>query len=407
MKINELPVRVACIALWFPKPTETFVLREMQALEAIGLQLEFSALYGPLRRGLSQDMRRHSDRVRRFGLRALPALLPVLVRGLLNTRHRALFVAMIRRRGHSWERWAENLWAYACGLALAPELQRRGVRHIHATWANGPATAAYVASMVSAIPFSFSARARDLYLADGILAEKIAVAAFVRCNNKKNLDYMADRYGHRDKLHCVYNGIQFPLLATARPVPAAPYRLGAVGRLVEKKGYVHLIDACDLLLQRGVDFVLTLIGDGPLDAALRRHTAERGLSSRVRFTGFISQDQMAACYDRMDILIMPSVIDAAGDRDGIPNVLMEACTRAVPIIASDVSAIGELVIDGETGTLVPPKDAESIAAAVEALVADPARARAMATQAQERVRIQFDPEKNAFQLKSLFENHVS
>lgn len=295
----------------------------------------------------------------------------------------------------------ENLWAFVCGFSLARRLAGC-FDFIYAPWANGPATAAWTASRLTGIPFGFSAWAGDVFPPDGALADKIAAGAFVRSPCRTFLPHLQLHAGsHAHKVHVLYAVIDSHRSELARALAGPPWHLLALGRFVAKKGFDVLLRACALLRRDGFDFRLTLAGNGPQAARLQRLARSLGLQDRVTFPGFIPRDQTAQLFRGTDLFIMPSVVDRAGDRDGIPTVILEALLHGLPVIATAVGGIGEAIRDGETGCLVPPADPATLAAAVRRFAADPAAARAMAVRGREWVRQEFDSPTNARKLLDL------
>ncbi len=399
--------RVAYLPLWFPKASETFVAREVAGLWSLGLEVEVISLYGALGEPLSPELAalaRH-HRVRRLGLAALPRLLAAAARWSVSRPGaagrvwaRALGVS---RRGA--EALGEDLWGTLCGFHLADLLAASRIGHVHAPWAGGPAAAAWTAGELAGIPFSFSGRAGDIHPPDGSLAGKIAAAAFVRVNNRANVDHLRALAGPQpDKIRLVYNGLDLDDRPAARTAFAPPLRLVAVGRLVRTKGFDVLLDAARILVERGLDFRLDLVGDGPWARRLRRQARELGLEGRVGFRGFLSHDRVAELMAQADLMLAPCVVDSSGDRDGIPNVIMEALAHRLPVVASDVAGIGEVVAAGQTGFLVPQRRPDLLAQAVLEAAADPARAVALAERGRRRVLEMFHPGRNLRLLAELF-----
>ncbi|BAH73548.1 glycosyltransferase family 4 protein [Solidesulfovibrio magneticus] len=399
--------KTAYILLWYPLPSETFIFREVENAKAAGMPFCVHALYGEARKHLSPQMAAVAPTVARLGARSIPRILADMawwaVRRPIET---AAILATI-----PWRRWSclevagENVFAMCAGFSLARKFLADGIEHIHAGWANGPATAAWVASRLSGIPFSFSARAGDIYPPDGALAEKMRAAAAIHTNNKANIAHLhATAPDAAAKIRQIYNS----LTLTGRDVSPVhlepPYRLLAVGRFCRTKGFDVLIDACALLARRGFPFQLTLVGAGlPLPTALiRRRIRIHGLRARVFLPGFVSHDRMSELYAATDIFIMPSVVHPSGDRDGIPNVIMEALAHRIPVVATDVCGIPEVVEDGVTGRLVAQRDPEAIADAVMALAADRESALAMAEEGKKRVAAMFDPETNTRAILDFF-----
>jgi colanic acid/amylovoran biosynthesis glycosyltransferase len=400
------PLRVAYLLLWFPEPSQTFVLDEVNTLARLGVEISVYTLYGsrPARRlaGLAPG----AAPVSHLGLGSLAKLLRDLVR-LRRDRGPAageFLRQVLVRRWRTWETAGEALWAALAGVHLAGVLKRAGIRHLHAPWADGPATAAWVASHFSGIPFSFSARAYDLHPPDGALEEKIAAATFVRTNTRANLKYLAELApGSSAKLVNIYNGVSLaPAPRTARP-EGPPFQLLALGRLVPKKGFPVLLEACRLLLAGGLDFRLTLGGDGPERPKLQALVVQYGLQDRVALPGFIPHREVPGWLARSHLLVMPSVIAPSGDRDGIPNVVLEALSQEVPVVASAVSGLPEVILPGETGWLAPSGDHAALAEAMAAALSDPAEARRRARAGRKLVQREFDSRRNYGLLKTWFE----
>jgi glycosyltransferase involved in cell wall biosynthesis len=400
----EVP-RLAYILLWFPKPSETFIFREVETLWEMGVDLKVFTLYGRLTRHVSRAMRAADGRVERLGpagIRYLPGDLawwhrrrPGLARRLLRT--------VLLRRPRGWEKTGENAWALLCAFRLARRFLEEGIEHIHAPWASGPATAAWLASRLTGLPFSFSARAWDIYPADNLLAEKTAAAVFVRSETQHNIPYLQRLTGCEwDKLHLTYNGVTLRVPGRAPVRMRPPYRLLALGRFVGKKGYRYLVEACRCLRDDGLDIRLTLAGDGPEMGRLKRLTSRLELDGVVSFPGFVSHDRVSGLFREADVFVMPSVVHATGDRDGIPLVLMEALLHRVPAVATNVSGIPELIQDGRTGRLVPEKDRVALAAAIRDMLADRDRSLELAEHGRRLVQDRFDPQANYRRVRELF-----
>ncbi len=407
-KAAAISSRTAYILLWFPKPTETFIFREVVNLRRLGLVLRVYTLYGRQTRLLSAEMREEADTdVERFGVGALLKIVSAI--GFWCRRRPALggrlLCAALWRRRDGLEKGAENLWAYLCAFALARRFEAEGIEHIHAPWAGGPATAAWVASRLTGIPFTFTARAWDIYPPDGSIREKIRDALFVRTETRANIRHLAAYTGGRvDKFRLTYNGVPLTALAAAPVSMHPPYRLLALGRFVRKKGFDQLLYAAQLLADANVDFCLTLAGDGICRGQLQRLARRLGIADRVRFPGFVPHERVADLFLASDIFVMPCVVAPSGDRDGIPTVVLEALLHRVPVIATDISGIPELIENDVTGILVPERNPTALADAVRRLAADREFALALAERGRDRVRGQFDPERNHRHVFDLYAN---
>lgn len=397
--------RVAYVLVWFPKPSETFVFREVRALREHGLAVEVFTMYGPLRRDLSPAMRDYDGPVTRIGLRNVPRVLGDLCWWLRRSPRRTLEVlALLPRRWRSWETAGEALLAVGCAFRLARLFLARGITHIHADWANGPATAAWAASRLTGLRFTFTGRAGDIFPPDGALRLKGRDCHAIRTDVGRNVPYLvaqADVPPHKVRL--IYAALALDVQEPAAPRFCPPFRLVAVGRFVPKKGFAVLLQAVQVLRQQGLDLRLCLAGSGPLERALKQQCRDLGLDSVVEFPGFVPHDRVPEFLRGADVFVMSSVVvGEGGDRDGIPNVILEAMAHGLPVVGTDVSGIGEVVRDGETGVLVPPEDPVALAEGIARLCAEPATALALARAGQALVLERFAPERTAAALAALY-----
>jgi glycosyltransferase involved in cell wall biosynthesis len=305
------------------------------------------------------------------------------------------------------EKTIENFWAAFCAFHLAQCFLEEDIHHIHAPWACGPATAAWVASLLTKIPFSFSARAWDINPPDGAIKAKTEAASFVRCESAHNRRYMA-RFngGNADKIHVIHNPVTLKDVRRATVRMKQTCKLLAVGRLVEKKGFHHLINACGMLSGDGTAFHLKIAGDGPGKRRLKALARKRHVDRRVEFLGHIPHDRISNLMRNADIFLMPSQRAASGDIDGLPTVISEALLHSLPVIATDVAGISTLVENGKTGLLIPPKDPSAIARAVRQMAGDRTRAVEMAERGRLKTMEMYDSEKNNRALLNLIQNHA-
>jgi glycosyltransferase involved in cell wall biosynthesis len=399
--------RVAYILLWFPERTQTFILDEVNTLTALGLEVRVFTLYGAQRPARLVGLGPVRAPVVRLGLGSLPRVLQEALGARTSFGPDAwpLLRQVLCRRWRSWETAGEALWAALAGVHLARRLVEAGISQIHAPWANGPATAAWVASRLSGLPFSFTARAHDIHPPDGALREKLAAAGFVRVNTAANLAYLASLApAAASRLVLLRNGV--PLrggLKSLRRPPESPPRLLSLGRLVEKKGFPVLLQAVQLLRRQGLTVHLTLAGDGPQGPRLKRLSRSLGLDGQVSFPGFVPHDRVPRLLAGADLFVLPCRIAASGDRDGIPNAILEALAHGVPVVSTAVAGIPEVIRPGETGWLAPPGDPLALAACLREALADPAEAASRGQAGRELVRREFDSRKNYARLAELFQ----
>lgn len=398
-------MRTAYILLWFPKPTETFIFREVMNLRRFGLKLQVYSLYGPWRRDLSSEMAAAADDVERLGVRALPIMLASLLTWLLRKPATVgrLFRDALFRRWRGAEKTAENLWAFLAGFHLARRFADEDIAHIHAPWAGGPATAAWVASRLTGRPFTFTARAWDIYPPDALILDKISEAALVRCETGANVVHLRELSGaDPSKFELTYNGVPLDAKGDAVVAMTAPVRVLAIGRFVAKKGFDQLIHATRLLAERGIAVEVTFAGDGPLGDALKRQAKALGLGDRIAFPGYVSYDRVGDLFLAADMVVMPCVIAASNDRDGIPTVIIEALLHRVPVVSTAVSGIPELIENEVTGLLVGERDPQALADAMARLAGDRDLALRLAEAGRARVHERFNPETNHRRVLDLY-----
>lgn len=290
---------------------------------------------------------------------------------------------------------------------FARQMELLGVRHLHAHFANHPAAAAFVIHQLSGIAYSFTAHGADLQVDQHMLREKVRDAKFVASISTDNRRLIEQVCGAElaSRVKIVRCGVDTKVFDAPPPTPAsggAPLSIVCTGTLYEVKGHAYLIDACRLLRERNVPFVCRLIGDGPLLEQLNHQVSEAGLTDHVLFLGRQTRQQIAAWLQTADVLVAPSVPTAQGRREGIPVVLMEAMASGLPVVASRISGIPELVEHETTGLLVPPRDPPALADALAELASDPARRSALGAAGRAKVLAEFDLDKNAQQLLALF-----
>ncbi|AGF78532.1 glycosyltransferase [Desulfocapsa sulfexigens DSM 10523] len=408
MSDKKLP-NTAYILLWFPKPSETFVFSEVENLLKLGLPVSVYTLYGRLEKDLSSDMQSYQGKILRLGVWwgiALPIFIFYwFLRSPVKTT--MLIVRIVLRRWKGVEKTAENVWACFCAFYLAYRFEKDQIKHIHAPWACGCATAAWLASRLTGIPFSFAMHAWDIYPPDSLIQEKTRDALFVRSVTQYNIEYLRKLTAcSEDKFHLIYIGVPMSQVKARHVSMEPPYQLLAVGRLVGKKGYEFLLRACGVLKANAIDFHLNIVGDGLYLNQLQRLCASLELESVVTFHGFQPYEKMPTFFQEADIFIMPCVVHSSGDRDGIPTVLMEALLHYVPVITTSVSGIPELIEDGVSGVLVPEKDPNAIVDAVTLLITEKQKAWDMADRGNRKVLELFNAEKNHKKILDLYNSYL-
>jgi glycosyltransferase involved in cell wall biosynthesis len=285
---------------------------------------------------------------------------------------------------------------------LAAQLQADGVDHLHSHFISSPADVAQLSAALRGQRFSISAHAKDIYLAEpDDLRRKLQAAAFtVTCTeiNRSTLAAVAPEA----RIHRMYHGIDHEQFhPSRRRLPQAQPLIVSVGRLREKKGLDVLIQACARLRDLGQAFRCDIVGYGPEQNALQSLIDRLQLTGQVQLLGKLARGEVIERYSQAAVCVQSARIAADGDRDGIPNVLLEAMAMGVPVIASRVSGIPELVADGLNGVLVEPDDADALAAALTRLLSQPALCASLACHGRRTVVEQFDNDRNLRQLCEL------
>lgn len=403
----QLTCPIAYVLLWFPLASETFIFREVAALRKMGLPIHVYTMYGKALKGCSKEMLAHNGPIFRMGVTSLFQILGAFIRALwqnpamvCNLLGKGLF-----RKMRNLEAQCENIWCFFAGFLLAEKCKQSNIALIHASWANGPATAAWIASSLSGIPFAFTGRAGDIYPQDGILPEKIAGAKFVRTNNSANVTWLSSFCAPTDtgKIFLIYNNLPSggcTLKSIARPRP--PYKILAVGRFARTKGFPDLFTAMARLKRENFPVELELVGDGSWRHKLESLRKTLGLEDCVHMPGFLPNDQVRSLMGNHNLLVVPSVVHSNGDRDGIPNVIMEAFRAGMPVVATDVCGISEVIRNGETGLLVPQRNPAALALAIRQMLEDWPNAMRMAENGATLVKEMFDEEKNSSALRDLY-----
>ncbi|RGE24403.1 colanic acid biosynthesis glycosyltransferase WcaL [Leucobacter sp. wl10] len=361
--------RIGYVVKVYPRFSETFIVSEILAREALGEDIEIIALRP------SGDPRFHAELARVAApVTYLPR--PSTALTLWETlRDAAVGTGITPELGRVLpELLAADVEEAVAAVALAAHTVRRGLTRLHAHFASAPASAARLAAKIVGVPYSFTAHAKDIYHSSvdpDLLRRKIADAAYVATVsefNARRLRALAPE--HAERIQVVPNAIELDRFPYRDPAPPRrPLHIVAVGRLVEKKGFGVLLDAVAAAHEEHPVRV-TIAGGGELDAHLAGRVRALGLDAVVRMPGPLNQDEIAALLRDADVFAAPCVIGEDGNADGLPTVLLEAMASGVPCIATRVTGIPEAVIDGVTGILCEPGDAAGLAEAIRAFAGD-------------------------------------
>jgi glycosyltransferase involved in cell wall biosynthesis len=398
--------RVAYLVKRFPRLSESFVLNEILELRRQGLDVVVYALMDPHEKLVSPEAERLRpdvvylhDGVNQAGSwrRLATGAIAQIVRQPLGAARLAWALLSVHRSAPSLRHAVEALW-------LARDLRRRGVTHLHAHFAHSPAAVAYMTWLAGGPPYSFTAHAKDLYttLPRNLRIRAMAARFVVTCTgfNRAYLEKLLEHRAH-PPIQVVYHGTDLSRFHS-NGLKRVPGRILSVGRLVEKKGYGYLLDALAILHSRNVAFRCDIYGGGPMRASLDAQIESLGLHDLVNLHGSRLQAEIIEAYRSAAVFALAPVVTDDGDRDGIPNVLVEAMASQVPVVSTSISGIPELIASGSEGMLVEPRDPTALADALQVAIQDRARAAAMAAAGRAKVEKGFDLVMNTSRLRALF-----
>ena len=304
----------------------------------------------------------------------------------------------------AWGRKSDFLRLYQAAY-LGPRLQALGVHHVHAHFAGMAARTAWWIERFFGVGFSFTGHANDIFSPKPFevsLGELVGAARAVVTVSDFGVQFLREKFpGDAAKIHRVYNGID---LARFRPTDfsAVPPMIISVGRLIEKKGFADLIEACRLLRGRGIDFRCEIIGEGPLQAALEEQINRGDLSSAILLTGPLAQGEVIDRLGRATVFALPCVAEKGGGMDNLPTVVMEAMAAALPVVSTPLGGVPEMVVDGVTGFIVREHEPAALVEALTRILAEPNLAQSLGKAARERAAKLFAIEQSARALRAIF-----
>jgi colanic acid/amylovoran biosynthesis glycosyltransferase len=402
-------LKVAYFLSRFPYLTETFILREMLELRKLGVEVYIFSMLPPLPTPVHQQVQEMMPYVHYSPF--------LLSRQLILAQFYFLFrspIKYIRALCRAiWQTYRERLvllralMIFPKSVYFARQMQDLKIDHIHShfVWING--IAARVASDLIGVTFSLHPHAFGLFMRDQeSVRRQLELADGVISVSEYHRQYIANlcpRWPPED-IRIVHYGLD-PTEFTPAPVPAEDdtVRIISVGSLFEKKGHEYLIDACAQLAEKGYAFRCSIVGSGPLQSALQAHIDRYHLQDRISLLGAKTQTEVQDIYRHSDLFVLACVVAQSGDRDGMPNVLLEVMAMQIPVVTTPVTGIPELVHDGETGLLVPERDANALARAIERLINDKMLRHKLGQQGRQAVLAGFDIHQTAAQLVPAFE----
>ena len=396
----DSPLTICALVNAWPRLATTFIAQEFIGLEEHGVNLWLAALEdgGPVRHELHDRLRApiHYIPEQPFKLRheLLRACIKFLISGSMP---RAL--SLLRQELRSPKKRRAKLVTFARALVLASRIPREA-RLIYCHFLYPTGSIARYAAALTGLPLAASAHARDIFVRpDPELRRMLSTTEWVTTCNIPGAERLRHLAPEPERIHLIYHGLSLGRFPEEPPErgerdgtdPTSPVRLLSVGRAIEKKGFDILLEAF-ANLPPGLHWHWQHIGAGKLSDALKGEAGRLGLDGRITWSGARDQAFVIQAYRDSDLFLLPSRQATDGDQDGLPNVLMEAQTQALACLSTNFSAIPELIIDGETGVLVPPGDVEALAKALTELIRSPERRKAIGMAGYERVRRDFRAE---------------
>jgi len=407
-------LRIAYVVRSWPRLSQTFVLNEILALERIGVSITLFAM-SHAEEGLVQpqlsEMRARVDHLDVGSRRRTGAHLRVAAAAPWRYL-RTLAFALTRRDLLGGYTQSGALVAFDRAVVVAARIgvgRGRPAVHLHAHFAHDPALVGLLAHRLTGSTFSFTAHARDLYqIPEAALQRRAREASAVVTCCRANLEHIVRVAGDAGPpAELIYHGVDLERFHPPSSRPRHPVPLVvSVGRLVEKKGFDDLLRAFALLVERGARFRCEIYGDGPLREDLEALRDSLGLGDVVGFRGACTQADLVRVYQEADLLALTPRRTDDGDRDGVPNVLVEAMACGIPVVSTLVGGIAELIADGCDGLLAPAGDSATVAARLEELLADPELCRRLGEAAARRAQ-RFDSRSAATRLAELFRHALA
>lgn len=400
------PIRIAYLTGEYPRATDTFIQREVAELRKQGFEVETTSIRRTGVEHLVGPEQKEEAARTFYVLRAAASPMTSLRAHLRALRKPGAYFRALRL---AWQTspggiraTLYQLFYFAEAVVLAAHLQNKGVRHLHNHIAKASCTVAMLCHEISGIPYSFTLHGPDIFFEPirWRLDEKIARAAFTACISDfcRSQGMAFAHRDHWDRMHIVHCGVEPGRYAEAGD--RAGNRLLFVGRLAAVKGLPVLFEALKAVIARRPDTYLTLIGDGPDRAMLETEARAMGLSDHVTFAGYKSQSEVAEVLQQVDALVLPSFAE------GVPVVLMEAMAAGLPVVATQIAGIPELVEQGESGILVPPGDEKALEAAILRVLSHPVKAADMGARGRAKVARDFNIESEAGWLGQLVRGYL-
>ena len=404
--------KVAYIMSRFPHLPETFILREMEALENLGWEISLYPLILQKQQVVHTEARKWISRAHNLPFISVQIIKENFSRFFKSPRkYLELLFRSIWENRTSLKFLSRAVILFPKAVYAARLMDDEGIEHIHAHYATHPAFVAWIIYNLSGIGYTITVHAHDIFVERTMLKTKINDAINVRAISMFNRNFLSNLYGHSlnhkiQVIHCGIDPANFKLRVNGFN-PSDEFNVLSIGSLEPYKGFPYLIEACAILRDRGVPVHCNIIGGGKERTDLEMLIKKHELRNVVNLLGPLPQDEVAQILPSADCYVQPSIITSEGKMEGIPVALMEALACGLPTVTTSISGIPEIVIPDNTGYLVPPANATKLADALEQVYSNYSYAKALGKAGRELVLKEYNLKSNTVHLTDLFEKALA
>ncbi len=382
----------------YPRISETFISNEILLLESLGFNIHIISMRHPRENFSHASIKQIKAQVDYLPSSIMENILPLGFHNLMLAFKRpGAYFKALKKAGTRWLRTRKSATIkhlLQAGYLVHKFLPGKNIVHFQAHFAHSPTSVALFSSILSGVTFSFFAHAKDIYTSHPAqLREKINMAKFVVTCTKYNKKYLSNLAGNTiTPLFCVYHGINLDYFSPNlnNTSCTAPYKLLTVARMTEKKGLSTIYHALAVLKERGLKFKHTLIGQGDDKDKVIGLIEKLDLKNETELCGALTHEDVIGHYAGSDLFVLGCQIAENGDRDGIPNVMAESMAMDLPVVATNVSGLPEFLEDRVSGMMVPPKDSQALANAMETMLKDDKLRKKVTLEARNRITRNFN-----------------
>ncbi len=411
---KNVPPKLCMVLKGYPRISETFISNEILLLESLGFHTHIMSMRHPREAFTHAGVKNIKASVDYLPSTILKHLLPLGYHNLmLALKKPKIYLKAVKKAAVRWMRTRQSATIQPllqAGYLVHKFLPGKNIIHFQAHLAHSPTSVALFSSLLSGIPFSFFAHAKDIYTSDQRqLKEKIDMARFVVTCTKYNRNYLSQLAGKSTTpIFCVYHGINLDYFSPKRNNIECkpPYKLLTVARMTEKKGLENVYHALAILRDKKIKFTHTLIGEGDDNDKVLKLIKKLELEKMTELSGTLTHEDVINHYADADLFVLGCQIARNGDRDGIPNVMAESMAMNLPVVATNVSGIPEFLEDRVSGMMVPQKDPKALARAMEAVLTDDDLRKQMTLEARKRITKEFNNQKLIKDLARIYQDMI-